>query len=133
MKFGGSSIADADRIFEVKKIVEKFLDKKPVLVFSACFQITNWLIEAGENALNGKVNANKIDFEWFKLKEASLRIDYSSKASLAMSYSDSVVDKTFAPKYAISDASLKESVSITFGFSTILGSAVNTPSTSFQT
>ena len=65
MKFGGSSIADADRIFEVKKIVEKFLDKKPVLVFSACFQITNWLIEAGENALNGKVNANKIiDFHY---------------------------------------------------------------------
>ena len=73
MKFGGSSIADADRIFEVKKIVEKFLDKKPVLVFSACFQITNWLIEAGENALNGKVNANKIiDFHYKLTKSLGL-------------------------------------------------------------
>ena len=73
MKFGGSSIADADRIFEVKKIVEKFLDKKPVIVFSACFQITNWLIEAGENALNGKVNANKIiDFHYKLAKSLGL-------------------------------------------------------------
>ena len=72
MKFGGSSIADADRIFEVKKIVEKFLDKKPVIVFSACFQITNWLIEAGENALNGKVNANKKPKSPFKQKQLRL-------------------------------------------------------------
>ncbi|MGI6680195.1 MAG: aspartate kinase [Bdellovibrionota bacterium] len=73
MKFGGSSVANAERILEVKKIVEKYLDKKPVLVFSACFQTTDWLIEAGNNALNGNVDASKIvDFHNNLLKDLKL-------------------------------------------------------------
>ena len=82
MKFGGSSIQDADRIFEVKKIVERFLDKKPIIVFSACSQTTNWLIEAGENALHGKVSASKIlDFHYQLAKDLGLD-DYKIKPLL---------------------------------------------------
>lgn len=74
----------------------------------ATVKTPNLLGEKSQQKLKGSVGlsvsdlqvTNKIDFEWFKLKEASLRIDYTSKASLAMSYSDSVVDKTFAPKYS---------------------------------
>lgn len=77
MKFGGSSLANADRIIEVKKIVEKFLNKKPVLVFSACSKTTDWLVEAGNKALEGNVDASKIvDFHY----ELSKNLKISTKS-----------------------------------------------------
>lgn len=60
MKFGGSSVATAERIKEIEKIVKLYLDKKPILVFSACGNTTDLLLEAGNNAFNGNVDASKI-------------------------------------------------------------------------
>ncbi len=60
MKFGGSSVATAERIKEIEKIVKLYLDKKPILVFSACGKTTDLLLEAGNNAFNGNVDASKI-------------------------------------------------------------------------
>ena len=41
---------------------------------------------------------NKIDYKWFKLREASLRVDYSSSASVSLTYKDAPFDKVLAPK-----------------------------------
>lgn len=51
MKFGGSSVADAERMREVANIVLTFQDQMPVLVLSAMGKSTNNLLLAGEQAL----------------------------------------------------------------------------------
>jgi aspartate kinase len=60
MKFGGSSLANAERIRHVGKIVETHLDENPVLVLSAIGKTTDDLIEAGNLALTGRVDLKKI-------------------------------------------------------------------------
>ena len=61
MKFGGSSVAGADRIRHVVEIVKARLDRKPVLVLSAMGDTTDHLLEAGETALKtGAVSFDKI-------------------------------------------------------------------------
>lgn len=60
MKFGGSSLANAERIQQVGEIVAKHLHENPILVLSAINHTTNELIEAGQAALAGKVDATKI-------------------------------------------------------------------------
>jgi len=62
MKFGGSSVANADRLRYVTEIVKARLDKKPILVLSAMGDTTDHLLEAGETALkNGIVQVEKIE------------------------------------------------------------------------
>ena len=62
MKFGGSSVANAERIRHVAEIVRSRLDRRPVLVLSAMGDTTDWLLEAGETALKkGVVHAEKIE------------------------------------------------------------------------
>ena len=51
MKFGGSSVADADRMREVASIVLAFQGEMPVLVLSAMGKTTNNLLSAGEQAM----------------------------------------------------------------------------------
>ena len=66
MKFGGSSVADADRIRSVAEIVRSQLDRKPVLVFSAMGDTTDHLLEAGEAAFkNGEVSVERIERSHF--------------------------------------------------------------------
>ena len=62
MKFGGSSVANADRIRHVAEIVKARLDRKPVLVLSAMGDTTDHLLEAGDAALKmGKISIKKIE------------------------------------------------------------------------
>lgn len=62
MKFGGSSLADADRIRYMSEIVKARLDRKPVLVLSALGDTTDHLLEAGDAALKrGVVSLEKIE------------------------------------------------------------------------
>jgi len=51
MKFGGSSVADAERMMEVADIVCSFPDHRPCVVLSAMGKTTNMLLQAGEDAL----------------------------------------------------------------------------------
>ena len=60
MKFGGSSIRDAERILEVTSIIQANLDKQPILVFSALGKTTDNLIKAGKQALDGEVSLEEI-------------------------------------------------------------------------
>jgi aspartate kinase len=62
MKFGGSSVANAERIRHVAEIVKAHLYRNPVLVLSAMGDTTDHLLEAGEKALKtGVVQAEKIE------------------------------------------------------------------------
>jgi len=62
MKFGGSSVADADRIRHVAEIVKSQLAKKPVLVLSAMGDTTDHLLEAGDIALKeGRAEIRHVD------------------------------------------------------------------------
>ena len=51
MKFGGSSVADAERMKEVANIVLSFPEEMPVLVLSAMGKSTNNLLLCGEESL----------------------------------------------------------------------------------
>ena len=57
MKFGGSSLANAERIMYVSKLIMKHfeLGYKPVIVCSAMGKTTNSLLSAGDFALDGSV------------------------------------------------------------------------------
>ena len=62
MKFGGSSVANAQRIRHVIEIVRTQLDQKPVLVLSAMGDTTDHLLEAGNAALErGEVSIQHIE------------------------------------------------------------------------
>ncbi|MFL6235761.1 MAG: lysine-sensitive aspartokinase 3, partial [Thermoanaerobaculia bacterium] len=53
MKFGGSSVADAESIERVAGIVRGLLGRQPVIVVSAMAKTTRRLLEAGEAAAAG--------------------------------------------------------------------------------
>ena len=56
MKFGGSSVANAERIKHVASIVKAYKEKRPVVVLSAMGDTTDHLLEAADLAVTGKVD-----------------------------------------------------------------------------
>ncbi|MCI1208245.1 MAG: aspartate kinase [Treponema sp.] len=60
MKFGGSSVANAERIKHVAAIIAAYRDKKPIVVLSAMGDTTDHLLEAADAAVAGSVNIDKI-------------------------------------------------------------------------
>ncbi|NUM32922.1 MAG: aspartate kinase [Candidatus Brocadiae bacterium] len=74
MKFGGSSISNADRIKSIAKIIQMSLNRKPFIVTSAMGKTTDNLLQAGENALHGTVNLEEIKtLHYDTLKELGLK------------------------------------------------------------
>jgi aspartate kinase len=62
MKFGGSSVADEQRIRHVIGIVQTQLEQRPVLVLSAMGDTTDHLLQAGNDALlKGEVSVKQIE------------------------------------------------------------------------
>ena len=61
MKFGGSSVADAERIRHVAGIVKDLMVRKPTLVLSAMGDTTDHLLDAGADALKGKVSVDRVE------------------------------------------------------------------------
>jgi aspartate kinase len=62
MKFGGSSVANADRIRHVADIVKSQIGRKPVLVLSAMGDTTDHLLESGDAAyLQGTVSFDLVE------------------------------------------------------------------------
>lgn len=53
MKFGGTSVDDANAISNVASIVQRYRERSPVVVASACAGVTNELISLARNALQG--------------------------------------------------------------------------------
>lgn len=62
MKFGGSSLASAERMREVAELILSFPNERPVIVLSAVGKTTNKLLLAGEKAVScGVTNISCID------------------------------------------------------------------------
>lgn len=62
MKFGGSSLASAERMREVAELILSFPEERPVIVLSAMGKTTNKLLNAGEKAVScGVSNVSDID------------------------------------------------------------------------
>ncbi|XP_010492075.1 PREDICTED: aspartokinase 1, chloroplastic [Camelina sativa] len=73
MKFGGSSVATAERMREVADLILTFPEESPVIVLSAMGKTTNNLLLAGEKAVCcGVSNASEIE-ELSIIKELHLR------------------------------------------------------------
>ena len=56
MKFGGSSVANAERIKHVASIITAYQDKRPAVVLSAMGDTTDHLLEAADKAVQGEVD-----------------------------------------------------------------------------
>ncbi|MBP5602333.1 MAG: aspartate kinase [Treponema sp.] len=56
MKFGGSSVANADRIKHVASIIKAYQYRRPVVVLSAMGDTTDHLLEAADKAVEGVVD-----------------------------------------------------------------------------
>lgn len=62
MKFGGSSVASAERMREVAELIISFPEERPVIVLSAMGKTTNKLLLAGEKAVScGITNVSAIE------------------------------------------------------------------------
>ncbi len=61
MKFGGSSLANAERIRRVASIIEGSLESCPIVVLSAMGDTTDDLIASAELALKGQVSVEAVE------------------------------------------------------------------------
>ncbi|WP_428771093.1 aspartate kinase [Treponema sp. HNW] len=61
MKFGGSSVANAERIRHVASIIGAYQDKRPVVVLSAMGDTTDHLLEAADEAVAGNADISRIE------------------------------------------------------------------------
>ena len=61
MKFGGSSVANAERIRHVAEIIQTYKDELPAVVLSAMGDTTDHLLEAADMAVNGTVDIEKVE------------------------------------------------------------------------
>lgn len=74
MKFGGSSVANAERIRHVATIIQAYAEKRPLVVLSAMGDTTDHLLEAADMAVNGKVDISGVEALHYKTVE-ELEID----------------------------------------------------------
>lgn len=56
MKFGGSSVANAERIKHIASIINAYKEKRPAVVLSAMGDTTDHLLEAADKAVDGVVD-----------------------------------------------------------------------------
>ncbi len=61
MKFGGSSVANAERIKHVASIIQAYSEKRPIVVLSAMGDTTDHLLEAADEAVLGSFSIEKIE------------------------------------------------------------------------
>lgn len=61
MKFGGSSVANAERIKHVASIIQAYAEKRPAVVLSAMGDTTDHLLDAADMAVQGKVDIEKVE------------------------------------------------------------------------
>lgn len=60
MKFGGSSVANAERIKHVASIIKAYKENRPVVVLSAMGDTTDHLLEAADKAVKGIVDVEGV-------------------------------------------------------------------------
>lgn len=73
MKFGGSSVANADRIRHVSSIIKAYREKRPVVVLSAMGDTTDYLLEAADLAVKGTVDIKNVrDLHYETIRELDI-------------------------------------------------------------
>jgi aspartate kinase len=79
MKFGGSSVADAERIRNMADIVKQYSQRRPVLTLSAMGDTTDYLLSAADSALEtGVVSIQKIEEPHRQtIKELDIKVEIS--------------------------------------------------------
>ncbi|MDD3148741.1 MAG: aspartate kinase [Candidatus Riflebacteria bacterium] len=81
MKFGGSSLANADRIRHVTDIIKMFIDEGPIIVASAMGKTTDNLLAAAELAVSGTISLEEIRKLHFSVAE-ELKVNADSVSEL---------------------------------------------------
>ncbi|WVZ13893.1 hypothetical protein V8G54_011459 [Vigna mungo] len=82
MKFGGSSVASAERMKEVASLILSFPEERPIVVLSAMGKTTNKLLLAGEKATScGVTNVSSIE-ELSFIKDLHERQEQRNEKSL---------------------------------------------------
>ncbi len=61
MKFGGNSLATSEKILRCIDLVRREIDRRPIVVVSACGKTTNNLLFAAHEALRGEVSIDPIE------------------------------------------------------------------------
>ncbi|MBQ1726201.1 MAG: aspartate kinase, partial [Treponema sp.] len=61
MKFGGSSVANAERIKHVASIIQAYKEQRPVVVLSAMGDTTDYLLDAADMAVKGTVDIAQVE------------------------------------------------------------------------
>lgn len=61
MKFGGSSVANGERIKHVASIIQSYVKERPIVVLSAMGDTTDHLLEAADMAVQGRVDIDRIE------------------------------------------------------------------------
>ena len=75
MKFGGSSVANAERIRNVASIIQAYEKDRPIVVLSAMGDTTDHLLEAADLAVQGQVDIAKVEkLHYDTAKELDLEI-----------------------------------------------------------
>ena len=107
MKFGGSSLANAERIKNVAEIIKKNINRKPVIVVSAIGGVTDLLIELSKEAVIGtkqKALLNEIIYKHYEIitllklnkdiidKEVKLLSDLTYGVSLLKEMNQGIAD-----------------------------------------
>lgn len=67
MKFGGTSVGTPERIHNAYEIVNSLADQEPVVVVSAVGGVTDLLLEAGKQALQGIVDIDAITQKHYRI------------------------------------------------------------------
>jgi len=75
MKFGGTSVGNADRIRNLSKIVSENIHRKPIVVVSAFNGVTDHLINLAYNALKGDLNLDWLINRYLNVME-ELGLDF---------------------------------------------------------
>ncbi len=99
MKFGGSSVGDAEKIKNVCEIVKSKLAQKPIVVLSAVKGVTDKLIETAEKAANDDDVSKEL--EEIKQKHHKILKELGLDESLVDGHLDEfneVIDKIFEMK-----------------------------------
>jgi len=81
MKFGGSSVANAERIRHVASIISTYKAERPIVVLSAMGDTTDHLLDAAEDAVRGRVDISKIEKLHFDTAK-ELNVDTSAITEL---------------------------------------------------
>lgn len=90
MKFGGTSVGNAERIRKTAEIIKSQIDKKPVVVVSAVAKITDALIKLSNEAAIGKgeyvlesiKKVHLIIINGLNLEESLLNVDFEELSEL---------------------------------------------------